>query len=284
MHRVLAIIVTYNAMPWIDRCLGSVRRAGIDSVVIDNGSTDGTIHYIEDNYPEARLLISSDNLGFGAANNIGFMDAVRGGYDYAYLLNQDAWLDKDTVERLVAASSKEYAIISPVQTDAEGYMDKRFAKRCGRAVKRRNVDAKGVTEVPFVMAAHWLISRRALLEVGGFSPAFKQYGEDDNWIHRAHYFGYKVGVAVNATAVHDRAKRSETKEYRMKLKCVSTVVKISNPCNCLFLRKIMEPVELVCMAAKNFSTIPLRYIPDLLRRYPELSALRKASKQRGAFL
>lgn len=284
MARILAIIVTYNGMQWIDRCLGSVRDAGIDAFVVDNGSTDGTVGHIRDRFPEARLTVSKTNLGFGAANNLGFRAVLAEGYDYAYLLNQDAWLEKDTISILLSATAPEYGILSPIQTDAEGQLDKRFAKKCGRTLKSAQADSHGVKEVPFVMAAHWMVSRSAIEKVGGFSPVFTQYGEDDNWIHRAHYFGFKTGIVPGAKAVHDRADRKPSKEARMNLKCVSTVVKLSNPCNCLALRKAAEPLELLGMAVKNGSLIPVKYLTALLRRYPELTLARAESKQPGAFL
>ena len=78
------------------------------------------------------------------------------------------------------------------------------------------------------MAAHWLVSRGALRKVGGFSPAFRQYGEDDNYIDRLHWHGFSCGVGPAASAVHDRSGRSLPKEGRMRLKCVAPVVKLSN--------------------------------------------------------
>ena len=134
------------------------------------------------------------------------------------------------------------------------------------------------------MAAHWLVSRGALRKVGGFSPAFRQYGEDDNYIDRLHWHGFSCGVVPAASAVHDRSGRSLPKEGRMRLKCVAPVVKLSNPGGCLPLRLLAGPLELAAMSVKNLSAYPLRQIPALLRRYPELIRLRAASKAEGAFL
>ena len=299
MSRILSIIVTFNALHWVDKCLGSLRESSIrsDVLVIDNCSLDGTDDYIADNYPEVRLIRNESNLGFGAANNIGMKLALQEGYDFVYLLNQDAWLLKDTLEKMlaVAATSRRYAILSPVQTNAKGKLDAQFAKKCGKYLSKEDK-----SEVPFVMAAHWLISAEALAKVGGFSPAFDMYGEDDNWIDRAHWFGYKVCVVNQAKAVHDRAGRDKApkgadretrkafkkkaRERRMKLKCISTVVKISNPSHSFAARLFVEPLELLGMTVKNFSGIPVKYIPQLLRRCNTLRKLRKQSMTEGAFL
>lgn len=94
--RVLAIIVSYNFVGWMKRCLGSLRcsELPVDVVVIDNFSTDDTVQMIKKNYPEVRLICSNENLGFGRANNIGLRIALEENYDAAFLLNQDAWVEK----------------------------------------------------------------------------------------------------------------------------------------------------------------------------------------------
>lgn len=305
MARILVTIVTYNARPWIDKCLESLRTSSVpvDVLVVDNASPDGTADYIHDFHPDVELLENASNSGFGAANNIGLRRMLEGKYDYVYLLNQDAWVEKDTLEILLRNWKDGYGILSPVQLSAKGKMDKQFEKKCGKLLKDapKGLDgAKRVVEVPFVMAAHWLVSRKAVETVGGFSPAFSQYGEDDNYIDRLHHFGLKVGVVPDAKAVHDRDGRDKApkgssrevkdackkaaRERRMRLKCVATVVKLSNPDHSPLARIFVEPLELLGMTVKNFSLIPVKYIPTLVRRYPELLRLRKASRKGSAFL
>ena len=289
MARILVTIVTYNARPWIDKCLESLRTSSVpvDVLVVDNASPDGTADYIHDFYPDVELVENTSNSGFGAANNIGLRRTLERGYDFVYLLNQDAWIKKDTLEVLVSNWKDGYGILSPVQLSAKGKMDKQFDKKCGKLLKEapKGLDgAKRVVEVPFGMAAHWLVSRKAVETVGGFSPAFSQYGEDDNYIDRLHHFGLKVGVVPDAKAVHDRDGRKTSRERRMRLKCVATVVKLSNPDHSPLARVFVEPLELLGMTVKNFSLIPVKYIPTLVRRYPELLRLRKASRKGSAFL
>ncbi len=289
MAKVLVIVVTWNALKWIRRCLRSVERSSLpaDVLLIDNGSTDGTLPLVRTDFPRTRILETGGNLGFGAANNLGLRIALDDGYRFAYLLNQDAWLQKDTLARLVAAHKREWGILSPVQLDARGRRDRQFERKCGRyvdAVADGWRDEKFVVEVPFVMAAHWLVSRRAIETVGGFSPAFRQYGEDDNWIDRLHYHGLRCGVVPAAEAVHDRAGRRLSREKRMRLKCVAAVVKVSNPGRCWTWMCLREVLELVGMGVKNFSAIPWRYIPEFTRRLPQLRGWRDRSKRKGAFL
>ena len=296
--RVLAVVVTYNAMQWADRCFGSLLASSPrpDVLAVDNGSTDGTREHVAAAFPEVEVLGNTENLGFGAANNFGLRRALDGDYDFVYLMNQDAWVGEDTLRLLTGIHRPEYGVLSPMQLSADGVPDANFRRKCGRSLERAGVlmgqrpwktsasAGDGIVEVPFVMAAHWLLSREAIRRIGGFSPAFRQYGEDDNFIDRLHWHGLKCGVVPAASAVHDRSGRSLPKEKRMRLKCVAPVVKLSDPGRCLPLRLVLEPLELVAMSVKNFSTYPLRRLPELMRRLPELKRLRAASMSEGAFL
>ena len=289
MANILVIIVTYNAVKWVRKSLKSLERSSLpaDVLVVDNGSTDGTLERIRGEFPATRIIETGENLGFGAANNIGLRIALDEGYQFAYLLNQDAWLEPDTLEKLVAAHKPEWGILSPVQLDRHGRRDRQFDRKCGRAVDaalKGYHNDRQVVEVPFVMAAHWLVSRRAIETVGGFSPAFRQYGEDDNWIDRLHWHKLHCGVVPAAHAVHDRSDRRLSREKKLQLKCIATVVKTSDPGRGWRWVRIREVLELVGMGVKNFSSVPWQFIPVLKQRFPELEEYREASKHRGAFL
>ena len=138
--------------------------------------------------------------------------------------------------------------------------------------------------VPFVMAAHWMISRKCLEAVGGFSPSFAHYGEDDNFIHRAQYHGFRCGILSSSGAVHDREMRPMTKRASMRLKCVASVVKVSNPGNCLAWRLVFQPVELMAIALRYASLYVLKEMLRMVGRYPQLIRNRRMSKGLGAFL
>lgn len=287
MNSILVIVVTYNSLEWVDRCFGSLRESltKADVIVIDNGSSDGTVQYLKEHFPEVTVHEAGENLGFGAANNIGLKKALESGYEYAYLLNSDAWLCPGTLGLLIDAARKDsrFGILSPVQMSADMKSpDCKFDRWYG---KRKPEDAAtGICEVPFVMAAHWLITRKAIEMTGGFSPSFKLYGEDDNYIDRLHYHGLLVGVVPAAKAVHDRSGRTETKARKMNLKTIAAIVKVSDPNHSFSWRFIREIFELAGMSVKNFSLTPLCFIPELFRRRSELRRNRNESVKSKAFL
>src|SRR4051794_15173022 len=92
---VSVVVVAYNALPWLGRCLESVRE--YETVVVDNGSTDGTVELVRERFPHARL-VEQPNVGMGGGNNAGMR--VAGGR-YFFLLNPDAWVVDGAVEELV---------------------------------------------------------------------------------------------------------------------------------------------------------------------------------------
>ncbi|MBR5835494.1 MAG: glycosyltransferase family 2 protein [Bacteroidales bacterium] len=278
-------------MKWIDRCLGSLRESSlpVDVMVIDNCSVDGSPEYIKAHYPEVMVHCAAQNLGFGRANNVGLQKASEEGYDYVYLLNQDAWVGPDTFESLTSAMQRhpQYGILSPMQlTTTRDKLDPRFANWCpDKAVQEWRSSSSGrIHDVKFVMAAHWMVSRECLKKVGGFSPAFTHYGEDDNYIHRAQYHGFSIGVLSDAFAVHDREMRPMSKPASMRMKCVASVVKISNPLNFLPFRMLFQPMELLAISVRYCSLSVFRYIFTLIRDYSRLRTLRRQSLRDGAFL
>ena len=279
-------------MKWVDRCIGSVlmSQEPSDIYLIDNGSTDGTPEYVMENFPEVKVHVSTVNLGFGRANNVGMKYALKKGYEYVYLLNQDAWVTPETFSLLVDAMEKDRAlgILSPMQMTASlESPDPRFERCCPRRAFKDLSSRKRmgkVHEVEFVMAAHWMISRECIDNVGGFSPAFAHYGEDDNYIHRAQSKGYKVAVFSGARAVHDRDTRPMSKEAAMRLKCVASIVKVSNPRNNLWFRLLFQPIELLAISIRYGSGYVFRNIFTLIGSYRRLIELRKKSLDDRAFL
>lgn len=233
--KVLVVIVTYNGEVWIEKCLDSIHNSSIeaDIFIVDNGSSDNTINIIERDYKDAILIKSKDNLGFGKANNIGLKYAIENNYDYVYLLNQDAWLFEDTLSTLISVNEKnpDFGILSPMQISKSGNIDSNFLHWVPKQLTNDMYtnQIREVYESKFIMAAHWLISKNCLATVGGFSPTFPHYGEDDNYIDRANYHGFKIGIAPSTKAIHDREYRPTPLSKTFYLYYTRALAQRSNP-------------------------------------------------------
>ena len=234
---LLVIIVTYNAMKWTEKCFSSLYESTIvpDVFVVDNGSTDGTQAYVAQHFPQVIFKQSPTNCGFGRANNVGLQYAVEHDYDYVYLLNQDAWVAPKTFEELIAISERhsEYGIISPLQCNNPKRVDRSLLDYIPKSLVSDLLvgnEVGDIYEISRPMAAHWLITRKALLAIGGFSPAFKHYGEDDNYMNRATFLGFKIGLAPKLTVIHDRGERPTlSKEKLFYFKEVMAITMICDP-------------------------------------------------------
>ena len=230
--KVLVIIVSYNFEPWLERCLGSLRHSfyPVDTVVIDNGSTDQTIQRIRKDYPEIRLLPQNKNLGFGRANNIGMQIALTEGYDFVFLLNQDAWIDSNTIGKLVELSQShpQYGILSPVHLTGKGDKPDPGFGYYAQIQQLDQLSDKNILPIPFANAALWMIPVSVLKKVGGFSPLFYHYGEDKDFVNRLTYHDYQVGYSPRVFGNHDREYRPLTHQVFLRTEYVYHLSEYAN--------------------------------------------------------
>ncbi len=221
--KILVIIVTYNGKKWYSECFDSLRNSTVplSIIVIDNNSTDGTCEYIKQNYPEIILIDNNENLGFGRANNIGIEFAIKNKFDFVFLLNQDAWINPNTIENLcyIMETNPKLGIISPMQFNRTGkVLDRNFKILLNKKRNKRNSLNSEVQSVKFIMAAIWLIRFECIIKVGLFDSVFSHYGEDNDFSNRVIYHGYEVGVAKNVLGFHDREYRLMTEKEILKVK------------------------------------------------------------------
>jgi len=221
--QLYVIIVAFNGERWLKTCLDSLINHVDKShvIIVDNGSTDDSRNLINDYYPESILLPQPSNLGFGRANNIGISYALQQGADYVFLINQDAYLQPQCIDRLIKASLKypDYGILSPIHLTWKGDELEHYFSRFALKNPKFYSDyvlgnpLESVYEVPFVNAAGWLLPKRSLEVIGGFDPMFFHYGEDNNYCQRVLYHGYKIGIVPSGFLCHDSKVRQEQPQY-----------------------------------------------------------------------
>ena len=216
MINVAVIIVTYNGIKWIDKCISSLVSSSIalNIIVVDNGSTDETQNALK-KY-NIQFIQLSENSGFAKANNKGIKLAIEQNCDYVFLLNQDAWVERDTIEKLIniAVSNPEYGVLSPIHLNGSyTALDIKFAnylipENCKNIISDLYMNKlKPVYSADFVNAAAWLIPVECIKKVGFFDPHFFFYGEDNNYLQRTKYHQYKIGIVPHCTICHDREIR-----------------------------------------------------------------------------
>ena len=218
MYNVYVIVVTYNGSKWINKCLNSLTASSIPTriIVVDNASKDGTPNLIRNQFPGVEILQAQGNLGFGKGNNIGLRKALHENADYVFLLNQDAWVEPDSIQTLITTheDNPTYGILSPVHLNGSGdaldYMFSHWMTPSKTPSFYSDLfvnKLQPIYKTEYVNAASWLIPRTCIETVGGFDPIFPQYGEDDDYINRVVHHGFSVGIVTGAKIYHDRKDR-----------------------------------------------------------------------------
>jgi N-acetylglucosaminyl-diphospho-decaprenol L-rhamnosyltransferase len=216
---VTVVVVTWNALPWLEQCLDSVR--GRDVVVVDHGSTDGTLDWVREHRPDARI-VEQENKGMGGGNNAGMR--VAGGR-YFFLLNSDAWVVDDGLERLVAYADAhpEAAVFGPRLLNVDGTLQRSvraeptlwrlateylFIRKLAPRSRLLNplyvggFDHRSETEADWLFGAALLVRRDAADAVGLFDEDFFMFSEEVDWMTRFRRAGWKVLFFPDAEVVH----------------------------------------------------------------------------------
>jgi len=217
--RAACVVVTYDALPWIEQCLESV--AEVDTVVVDNGSGDGTVDVVRERFPAVRV-IESENRGLSAGWNTGIRATAS---EHVLLLNADAWLLDGALSALVAAADRHprAAAIGPRLENTDGTLQRsvrgyptawRLAteylylrklaprSRALNAFYGAGFDHAREREVEWLMGACLLIRRAVFDEVGPFDERYFLFSEEVDWMRRASERGWSVVFTPEARCVH----------------------------------------------------------------------------------
>ena len=216
---VTVIVVTLNALPWVERSLESVR--GHETVVVDHGSTDGTLELVRERFPDATLLERAND-GLAAGWNAGMREAAG---RYFLLLNADAWVVGDAVEQLVAFAdaNPDAAYVGPLLRNPDGSLQRSvrgfptvwrlateylFLRKLAPRSRALNAFYAGgfahdrVVDAEFLMGACMLVRRAAVDEVGPLDERFFLFSEETDWCYRFRQAGWRVVFYPGAEAVH----------------------------------------------------------------------------------
>ena len=106
------VIVSFMSDEVIDKCIKSIPK-DINIIVVDNSGNQNFKSKIEKNYKNAKCILSFENLGMGAGNNLGLKHCNT---DFALILNPDVILENNTIDELISASNKinTFGIIAPL--------------------------------------------------------------------------------------------------------------------------------------------------------------------------
>jgi N-acetylglucosaminyl-diphospho-decaprenol L-rhamnosyltransferase len=210
---ISVVILNYNGRSWLAGCLDALAAQlgapAFETLLVDNGSTDGSAAWVRATYPWVRVVELPENQGFAGGNNAGVREA-RG--EWLAFLNNDTVAETDWLARLwsAAAARPEFALItsrlvflddpSRIDSAGDGYL------RAGGAFKHghgqpaaRFADSR---EVFGACGGAFMIRREVFEALGGFDERFFMIYEDVDLSYRARLTGRRVWYAADAVVRH----------------------------------------------------------------------------------
>lgn len=234
------IILNYNTRQLTMDCLQSVYASttsySYEVILIDNNSSDDSIAHFERNYPVARLIKNSENVGFARANNQGIHIAQG---RYILLLNSDTVVQSDTFDIMLKfmdehpkVGSAGCKIVLP-----DGSLD----KACRRGFPTPSasfyyafgiaklfpdnprfnqyqlgyLDPDDTYEVDCLMGAFMLVRKEVIGQVGVLDETFFMYGEDIDWCYRIKQAGWQIYYVPQTSIIHYKGASSRRKPYKI---------------------------------------------------------------------
>jgi rhamnopyranosyl-N-acetylglucosaminyl-diphospho-decaprenol beta-1,3/1,4-galactofuranosyltransferase len=214
---VCAVVVTYNREETLPRCLDAIaaQTCPPDAVlVVDNGSTDGTVAMLSRRYPQVLILRLPENRGGGGGFEAGHREAMRLGYDWAWLMDDDPVAEPQALERLFAAAAAigpaDAAAFCGVQYDPslDKYNAGFYWRRRPVAVPRALVDRGEPYRVDLAPFCGFLVNRAATERVGYPRGDFFMRFTDYEYSLRLGEAGIPLTVVPTSRMVHYLGERA----------------------------------------------------------------------------
>lgn len=224
MPSISAVIVNYNGGKCIIKSIHTLYQQEIqlkEIIVIDNGSTDGSIDLIKTNFPNVQLIELGKNTGASKARNIGLKKCTT---ELVLILDDDVYLSKDCLSQMLITFNQEMStVICPrvllfpecniIQTDgaATHFVGTMILRHGYFHVKDTPIEA---TTVGGCTSACLLVNRKHVLEAGGFDEVYFIYLEDLEFSLRLRSLGYKIICEPAAVVYHERGSGTPGLSFR----------------------------------------------------------------------
>jgi hypothetical protein len=245
------------------------------TIVIDNGSVDGSVAHIRESYPHVIQICNGKNLGFGRGFNIGMQYALDEGADYIFIINNDTIVDPQVLTHLMNHASPKIGILAPLiylASDPERIWSGGGRFSCITLEVNLDLENKldpglpEITERDFVTGCAMLFSADVLRKVGLFDEHFTLYYEDLDLCRRVWSAKYPIRLIATAKMWHkvsqsSGGKYSVNERYWMARSSVK------------YFRKHMLPANLPFVLFHRLaSAVKLSLILTLKGQFPPLAA------------
>ncbi|MBR6495416.1 MAG: glycosyltransferase family 2 protein [Prevotella sp.] len=238
MKKLTVVIVSYNVKDYVCQCLLSLRRAlrDIDAevCVVDNHSSDGTVDFLREKFPEIKVIASPHNLGFARANNMAIRQTES---EFVLLLNPDTFVGEQTIRQSLDFMDEHAEAgglgVRMLKIDGSDALESRrglptpmvaFYKMvglCARYPKHRRfgqyymgyLSWDEAARIDVISGAYCLLRRKALDEIGLLDEDFFMYGEDIDLSYRLLKGGYENWY-LPSKILHYKGESTEKSSFR----------------------------------------------------------------------
>lgn len=270
---VAILIINWNGYALTKDCLESLKAidyGNFKTVLVDNGSVDGSGEKLKNEFPEIELLASPENLGFTGGNNLGIKWALDHLFDYVLLLNNDTVVEPDFLDPLVSflEQNPAYGAVQPkIMLEEErdkiwnaggGYfkwLEMTWSVGIGKTDEGQFDQEK---DTPWITGCAMLIRSAIIRKAGLLDNRFFAYYEDVEWSFRIKKSGFKLRYLPQSKIFH--VAGGSSKKIKTKEGIVPPIIHYYRTRNHLFLiRKHANPLSFVLsllyQTAKNASFI-----------------------------
>jgi hypothetical protein len=218
--RVVVVVLNWNNLDDTLECLGSVTASSYPAlgvILVDNHSDEDPCAIVTAHFPNVRIARQSANLGYAGGNNVGIAWALQADADYVLLLNNDAVIARDTIERLVDVAERhpEAGFVTPkilVWGSDEVYWEGGIVNWSTGDVTHDPsslaLTDEGVRESAWSNGCAPLVRVKAIREIGLMDSELFLYYEDVDWSARASKAGWRHVVALDARCWHKVSRTS----------------------------------------------------------------------------
>lgn len=203
------IIVTYNHKKYLENCLRSIslQEYPHEIILVDNGSSDGTIPFVENNFDYVKI-IKNINTGYGAGNNLGVTHAIG---TYIVIINPDTIVEKNWLRELISPLRNNNNIVTTSKIlmydglsintcgNINHFSGLTFTRGLGKEITQyeKNFSSTGISGACFA------IKKEEYLKIGGFDETFFLYNEDSEFSWRLHLYDYTIICVTTSIIKHD---------------------------------------------------------------------------------
>lgn len=225
--RVLTVVLSWNSKKYIGECLDSLKKNKAEIILVEGGSTDGSLEYLKENYPEHKLIQTRKNLGYAGGNNVGLRYALEQNADFVWVVNPDIVVDSHALEEAMKVMIKDQktAVVGSKVYFAPGfefYKDRYTKSQLGKILwyaggendwknvyavhYGMNEEDKGQfdveKEVEFATGSSMLFRCSALRQVGVIDEKYFLYYEENDLCQRLKKAGWKLMYAPKSMVWH----------------------------------------------------------------------------------